>query len=163
MPKTRKSAKRKKTSSRDGKKPRKKSAPSISAKQSNIRKKKYARGKHPNTLKNLKPFKPGQSGNPSGKPKGTRDLIKIMRREMFKPYTGPDAKPGQTMADKIMEKAIEMSASGSHKHMLTLLERLVGKVPDRVQIDTNPLAGRSDEELDELMENGEDEEEEDEE
>lgn len=30
-------------------------------------------------LENLKPFKPGQSGNPKGKPKGTKSLSTIIR------------------------------------------------------------------------------------
>lgn len=40
-------------------------------------KKKYAQGRHPNTLKSLKSWKKGQSGNPGGKLKGERELIQI--------------------------------------------------------------------------------------
>ena len=33
-----------------------------------------AKGKHPNSLKNLKPFKEGESGNPSGRAKAFAKL-----------------------------------------------------------------------------------------
>ncbi len=35
---------------------------------SDIKESEYSRGKHPNSLKNLKPFPKGVSGNPLGKP-----------------------------------------------------------------------------------------------
>jgi len=39
-------------------------------------------GQHPNSLKNLKPFKPGQSGNPGGKPKNS--FSTLVNRELEK-------------------------------------------------------------------------------
>ena len=40
---------------------------------------KYGRGQHPNSLKHLKPAKPGESANPKGKPKGTRDRATVLK------------------------------------------------------------------------------------
>ena len=50
-----------------------------------------------------------------------------------------------------MENAVDLAAKGSHKHLITLLERLLGKVPDRVHVDNNPLSSLSDEDLQKLL------------
>lgn len=42
--------------------------------------KKHAPGRNPNSLKNLKPFQPGQSGNPGGRRK---DLSREISRQVF--------------------------------------------------------------------------------
>lgn len=49
------------------------------------------RGRHPNSRANLKPFKPGQSGNPSGKP-GT-DLAGLYARQLFERHPEGIDKP----------------------------------------------------------------------
>ena len=41
---------------------------------SDINESEYLRGEHPNSLKNLKPFKEGESGNPSGRAKAFAKL-----------------------------------------------------------------------------------------
>lgn len=41
---------------------------------------KYPRGKHPNSRRNLKPFQPGQSGNPEGKQAAGPVFTPAMRR-----------------------------------------------------------------------------------
>ncbi len=39
----------------------------------------YKRGEHPNSRKNLKSWKPGQSGNPNGRPKGNKYINKAVK------------------------------------------------------------------------------------
>ena len=133
------------------------SAKGKSRKKSSSRIRKNAAGKQPRNkadkAKHLKPhrFKPGQSGNPTGRPKGSYSLVRIMRQMIREPYKGPDAKKGETQGHRIIRAAIEQAAKGNNKHLITLLERLEGKVPDRLSVDHNPLLDKSDEELDALL------------
>lgn len=142
MPK-RKAAKRKKSSV----KRKKPSSPKALRKQDRPR----VNGQGMSSGSRATQFKPGQSGNPGGRGKGSVSLMTLMRRAVNSPYTGDDAKPGQTKADKMMENAVDLAAKGSHKHLITLLERLLGKVPDRVHVDNNPLSSLSDEDLQKLL------------
>ena len=119
-----------------------------------------------NQSNNLSPWQPGQSGNPSGRPKGTRDLagyvleatdggkelvdalVSIARgtmpnvatQEGSRPRKDPQVRP----ADQL--KAIEM-----------LLDRGFGRSPQQLDIahsvSDRPLAHLSDETLRLLVEN----------
>ena len=42
--------------------------------------KKHEHGKHPNSIKNLKPYETGQSGNPGGRPVKYAKLIKALSK-----------------------------------------------------------------------------------
>ena len=119
-----------------------------------------------NTNNNLNPWKPGQSGNPSGRPRGTRDLagyvlettdggkelvdalICIARGTMPDVPVQEGSRPRKDQqvrpADQL--KAIEM-----------LLDRGFGRSPQQLDIAHNvssrPLAHLSDETLRLLVEN----------
>ena len=120
-----------------------------------------------NQENNLSPWKPGQSGNPSGRPKGTRDLagyvlettdggkelvdalICIARGVMPNVAVQKGSRPRKDQqvrpADQL--KAIEM-----------LLDRGFGRSPQQLDIahsvSDRPLAHLSDETLRLLVENG---------
>ena len=120
-----------------------------------------------NQRNNLSPWKPGQSGNPSGRPRGTRDLagyvlettdggkelvdalVSLARGIMPNVAVQGGSRPRKDQqvrpADQL--KAIEM-----------LLERGFGRSPQQIDIahsvTDRPLAHLSDETLDALMENG---------
>ena len=119
-----------------------------------------------NANNNLSPWQPGQSGNPSGRPKGTRDLagyvlettdggkelvdalVSIARGVMPDVATQEDSRPRKDQqvrpADQL--KAIEM-----------LLDRGFGRSPQQLDIahsvTDRPLAHLSDETLRLLVEN----------
>ena len=119
-----------------------------------------------NANNNLSPWQPGQSGNPSGRPKGTRDLagyvfettdggkelvdalLSIARGTMPNVATQEGSRPRKDQqvrpADQL--KAIEM-----------LLDRGFGRSPQQLDIphsvSTRPLAHLSDEKLRFLVEN----------
>jgi uncharacterized membrane protein (UPF0182 family) len=69
-------------------------------------------------------FKPGQSGNPGGRPKGTSltDRLRALVEEGEK---------GKT-ADAICKAAVEAAKSGDFRFFQEILNRLDGKVPDKL-------------------------------
>lgn len=69
--------------------------------------------------KNLKPFKPGQSGNPAGRPKGT-SVTAILRARL-------------TEEDKIAiaDALIRGARAGEMDKLRELLDRTEGKVPNK--------------------------------
>ena len=121
-----------------------------------------------NQRNNLSPWKPGQSGNPSGRPRGTRDLagyvlettdggkelvdalVSLARGIMpnVAVQGGSSPRKDQQVRPADQLKAIEM-----------LLERGFGRSPQQIDIahsvTDRPLAHLSDETLDALLvENG---------
>ena len=95
-----------------------------------------------------RPFPKGVSGNPSGKPKMAKDLqtIRALNQTMFttlvNKYLGmtkdqileavraPETPALDLMVAQIMSKAI---VNGDQQRLNFLLDRIVGKVPDKVQ------------------------------
>lgn len=78
-------------------------------------------------IENIKPyqFKPGQSGNPKGRPKGT-GLTDRLRSLL-------DADNGKR-ANDFVKRAYEMAVEeGDFRFWNAIMERLEGKVADRVQ------------------------------
>jgi hypothetical protein len=69
-------------------------------------------------------FKPGQSGNPGGRPKG-RTLLKTIRDLLYE-RGDPEA------LEKIANGYIDAMKRGSFPHLKEFIDREEGKVPDRV-------------------------------
>jgi len=68
-------------------------------------------------------FKPGQSGNPSGRPRGLSDR-RTLFRQMIDPYQG-----------KLVNVAVEMALNGNEQMLRLLLNRLLPAKPrDDTQI-----------------------------
>jgi hypothetical protein len=59
------------------------------------------------------PWKPGQSGNPKGRPKGSRNRVSVACDELL---------DGE--AEKLTRKAIEMALGGDNTAMRLCLERI---------------------------------------
>jgi hypothetical protein len=71
-------------------------------------------------------FRPGNSGNPKGRPKGrSRFLSDRMRSNMLTPFPGdPDGRTfGEVMVDKVSAEAVK----GDFKSFLEVLDRLEGR------------------------------------
>ncbi len=76
-----------------------------------------------------RPFKPGQSGNPSGKPKGTRNKATLAALELL-----------EGEASALTRKAIEEALSGNMIALRICLERLISPAKERpINIDI-PIA-----------------------
>jgi len=79
-----------------------------------------------NPLDNLVKWKPGQSGNPGGRPKGSVSLVKILRDVLNEPG-------GEARAKAIIGKCLDMAAEGDDKHLRILLDRLDGPVVQKIE------------------------------
>lgn len=75
-------------------------------------------------------WKPGQSGNPGGMPKG-RSITARLRQLLDE--TKLTKEQGETILDRIAMQVIRKSLKGDHRFVETLLDRTEGKVPIQVQ------------------------------
>ena len=106
------------------------------------------------SLANLKPFKPGQTGNPGGRPKGkslTQRLVELMDRTDIDGTALPE---GKCVADFVVETIAREAIAGKFPFAKEVFDRIEGKVPDRIAgHDGGPLkdlSGLSDNDLDTL-------------
>lgn len=83
-------------------------------------------------LANLIPFKPGQSGNPKGRPKKPKDILEAMDDELEKIRSvNPDGTPGKTAAQIIAQNAIDKAVIDKDLDAIKwITERKHGKVPN---------------------------------
>lgn len=88
---------------------------------------------HPNSLAALKPFKPGQSGNPGGKPKGARDRLQ--------------GKFLNALADDFEENGKDAIQRCRVEDPSAYIRAIVALMPKELEI-TRPLDDLSDEQLD---------------
>lgn len=80
--------------------------------------------KHRKNTEHLKLWKPGQSGNPAGRPK-KKTLMEEIREQLR-------AEGAATSLEDVAKKYIAMMKKGSFAHLKEYIEREEGKVPDRV-------------------------------
>ena len=82
----------------------------------------------PNQTDHLKPhwFKPGQSGNPGGRPKETISWAHMLRLEGQKKIKSGKAK-GKTMMAEVCRKMWTLAAAGNVKAAQLVMERMEGK------------------------------------
>lgn len=89
-------------------------------------------------------FKPGESGNPNGVPKGTRQMRTIIREIFETEILAVDPKTNEprkmTMGEAIAMAQFKQATKGNTKAFNALLDRLEGKV-------AQPLSGPNGEPL----------------
>lgn len=89
-------------------------------------------------------FKPGQSGNPNGRPKGSLSLTTIIRQKL---------EEGDRAA-RLAERLVKIAESGEDRHALTaieqILDRLEGKPIAKVEQTNITGPDLSDMSIDEL-------------
>jgi hypothetical protein len=82
-------------------------------------------------------FKPGQSGNPGGRPKGstlTRLLAEALEKDRLNDKEMKDAKKvAEVLVEAILQKAIE----GDYRFVELVINRIDGKIPNSLTIDTH--------------------------
>jgi len=82
-------------------------------------------------------FKPGVSGNPNGRPKGTISLTNKLHKLLRLPVQ-VDGKPiddEHTYGDLLVEIAIKAAGNGNYKFFKELFDRTDGKVPDHIVLE----------------------------
>ena len=85
-------------------------------------------------------FKPGQTGNPKGRPKKPKDILQAMAEQLEEIRSkNPDGTPGKTAAELIAKNAIEKALIDKDNEMIKwVTERIHGKVPNINQnLNTN--------------------------
>jgi len=82
-------------------------------------------------LANLRPFQPGQSGNPSGRPK-RKPITDAYIRLLNEPIPGD--KEGRTFADALAQKILKEALNGKVPAASEITDRVEGKV-------TLPISG----------------------
>jgi len=110
---------------------------------------------------NLNPFKPGQTGNPAGRPKVDKTLAGLANQ--FMDRLASDFKVFDKMAkefglgatalvrDVWVMSWLNKGATGNPTYLQEYLNRTDGKIPDRVFINKDPYEEKTDEELDQML------------
>lgn len=101
--------------------------------------------KKANNPQNLKPFKKGQSGNPSGRPKKLPDLDELLTDVLSEQLQGKEALKVVLLA--LRKKA----ATGDVRACELLLDRAYGKLKVTKDIDIN-FDRLTDEDIDKIIE-----------
>jgi len=114
-------------------------------------KNRYARGKHPNSLANLKTGKEGwqkgQSGNPKGRTSKAACITSLIREMLDQPIE--EGKP-ETWRQAIAKAILIGAVTGNPAITKELLERLEGRVTQPIEggIEITDARNLSEEELD---------------
>ena len=87
-----------------------------------------------NSLKNLKPFKPGESGNPAGRPKGGKNLSTILQKivdgnaaTIFGKDKIPSSMHDKTVGELLMLKLVALGIKDDRMAIGDVIDRLEGK------------------------------------
>lgn len=86
-------------------------------------------------------FKPGQSGNPRGRPKGlslTKRIRRLLRESELEGVTNPAGLP---LADLLIASLVRGAIKGNFKQQKEILDRVEGKVADRVKQEISGPGG----------------------
>lgn len=75
-----------------------------------------------------------QSGNPTGRPKGSKSIIKALRDALN------DGEGGEQIINALVYQALKQAISGDFKFWNAIIERIDGKVADKV-IATTEISG----------------------
>lgn len=113
--------------------------------------------------KSLKPFKPGQSGNPAGRPPNppelkemqrlTKGQVEVLLNKIL------NSKPedlsqfrGTVLEIWLAAGATNAIKTGDYSRLMLLLDRIVGKPSDKVELEVKPVEAWTKEEKLKLLE-----------
>jgi hypothetical protein len=81
-------------------------------------------------IANLTPFKPGQTGNPNGRPLGQRNYETLYRDALIKLAELNDKKPDE-LETEMLSNAIKLARGGNYSFYKDILDRLHGQAVSR--------------------------------
>jgi len=84
------------------------------------------------SLANLKPFKPGQSGNPKGRAKKSETITSILKDVLFS-KDGSSKTPAELIAESMVELAKHNDKRGYVPIVKEILDRTEGKVKGEIK------------------------------
>lgn len=85
-------------------------------------------------------FKPGQSGNPAGRPKGSKSLSTVLKEMLEEEITvSIDGQPAgkKPFKEVIVRRLLKAANDGDIKAIGTIFDRVDGKAPQHIEI-ANP-------------------------
>ena len=100
---------------------------------------------NPENLRPKAPWKPGQSGNPAGKPRGTKNLSTILRELLERKLDGPvtpfTPKGGKVSVNTMVAiKLIQKALKGDNRSISEVFDRTEGRAIETVRnIEMNPV------------------------
>ncbi len=94
-----------------------------------------------NRLSNLKPFQPGRSGNPKGRPPGRR-LVTELRDQLDQTIEN-----GETQGALIVRKLVDLAIGGDLAAIKLIFDRIDGRAPMPITSELPDLSKMSDQEL----------------
>lgn len=96
---------------------------------------------------NLKPWKPGQSGNPGGRPR-TAHITEAYRAVLGQ--IDPEDPEGRTYAERLAEKQVKLAIQGNTQAAREVTDRVEGRAKQQIKLDATideNLKGKTDFEL----------------
>jgi len=93
-------------------------------------------------IENLIPFKPGESGNPKGRPKGQRDYATIYREALIRIAEAKDKTP-EEIEEMIEEVGLNKALKGDYNFFKDVRDRIHGKPMQHQDITSGgePITG----------------------
>ena len=89
-------------------------------------------------LKNLKPWKPGQSGNPKGRPKKNICLTSLLKEEIAK--LNPEDKKKRTWGELIVLATMRLAIKGNATALKEVWARIDGRVIEARDEPNKPIS-----------------------
>jgi hypothetical protein len=113
-----------------------------------VTKQKKGRG----NAQNLKPYKKGQSGNPNGRPKGSRnfntiikEILELRLKDLNPNMNVPEHLKKKTNKEIMVMKQVSKAAAGNQRAFEYLVDRIDGKIMQ--PIDITDVTDLSEEEM----------------
>lgn len=102
-------------------------------------------GKKGGTPENLKPWQPGQSGNPAGRPEGARSLSTLLREMLEEKIDVQIEGQGATkkqFKEVLLRRLLKAANEGDIRAINTIFDRVDGKAQQFIEL--TPGAGAAD-------------------
>ena len=84
-------------------------------------------------IENLIPFKPGESGNPAGRPKGRRDYATVYKEALMK-LAELNGKTPDELEVELLTNAIINARKGDYRFYKDVVDRMYGSAQQNIDV-----------------------------